>query len=156
MVPSNNRVTQRGIGAQFGPQPCHEIPPGGYTQVVCIWFILLHAFQKNGCIDFPPVFKLSFIQKYLLGMPNLCPQGQPWPGRLLSPPTAAVPCAWHHPAKKCATYREQLWCTFLISSHGKSQEQPGLLHPLNETEMPCHWDFWTEPIPAHKGVRRNN
>lgn len=100
-------------------------------------FILLHAFQKNGCIDFPLVFKLSFIQKYLLGMSNLCPQGQPWPGRLLSPPTAAVPCAWHHPARKCATYREQLWCTFLISSHGKSQEQPGLLHPLNETEMPC-------------------
>lgn len=54
---------------------------------------------KNGSIGFPPMFKLSFTQKKLLGMSNLCPQGQPRAGRFLSCPTAAVSHVWDHPAE---------------------------------------------------------
>ena len=140
MVPSNSRVTWKGIRADFGSQPCHEIPSRRVHAGGMYLPYPTACLPKKWVHRLPSCVQAKFHPEILIGnvksVPSRAALGRKTPVLSYS---SSVSCPGP-PCKKCASYREQLWGTFLISSHGESQEQPGLLQPLNETEMlhfPC-------------------
>ena len=73
MVPPDGRVTWRGTKHSLVHSPAMKFPPEGKCRWSESGLSYCTASKNNGSIGFPPVFKLSFLQKHFLGMSDLCP-----------------------------------------------------------------------------------
>lgn len=158
MMPSNSRVTCSGIRAWNHSLAIKSALDGSCRGAVSGLSHFMPS-KKNGSIGFSPAFKPHFIQKYVLGMSNLWPQGEP----VSSYKSSRDHLAWDQ-QNVCNLQGTAMvhisdllsWWVLRATRFSPSSEGDRCFTFPVPQFLHFHWDFWAEPIPAHKGVGRIN